>query len=133
MVSELVASIKQRCLEALDDDFNAPVAVSALFEFSRSVNALLAETPPPTSGDLALIDALYQEIGGQVLGIVPAQAAGSRLSAEREAGLIRLLIELRAEARQRKDFAAADKIRDQAKALGVVLEDGKEGTSWKIE
>jgi len=131
-VSELVRGVKQRCLDALDDDFNAPVAVAALFEFSRSVNTLLAEDPPPTPADLALIDSLYQEIAGQVLGIIPAQAAHSGANAEREAGLIRLLIELRAEARQRKDFGAADKIRDQARALGVILEDGKDGTSWKL-
>ncbi len=130
--AELVASIKQRCLDALDDDFNAPVAVAALFEFSRSVNTLLAEDLPPSPADLALINELYQEIGGQVLGIIPAQAAGSAANAEREAGLIRLLIELRAEARQRKDFAAADKIRDQARELGVILEDGKDGTTWKL-
>jgi cysteinyl-tRNA synthetase len=131
-MAELVAGIKQRCLDGLDDDFNAPVAVAALFEFSRSVNTLLAEEPPLTPADLALIDGLYQEMGGQVLGIIPAQAGASGLSAEREAGLIRLLIELRAEARARKDFAAADKIRDQAKELGVILEDGKDGTSWKL-
>jgi len=130
--AELVAGIKQRCLDALDDDFNAPVAVAALFEFSRSVNTLLAEDPPPSPADLAAIDELYREIGGQVLGIIPAQAASSAANAEREAGLIRLLIELRAEARARKDFAAADKIRDQAKKLGVILEDGKDGTTWKL-
>jgi len=66
------------------------------------------------------------------LGIVPTQAAGGAANAEREGGLIRLLIELRAQARARKDFGQADAIRDQAKGLGVVLEDGKEGTSWKL-
>jgi cysteinyl-tRNA synthetase len=131
-VIELVGGIRQRCLDALDDDFNAPVAVAALFEFSRSVNTLLAEDPPPSPADLGLIASLYQDIGGQVLGILPAQSAGSAANADREAGLIRLLIELRADARQRKDFTAADRIRDQAKALGVVLEDGKDGTTWKL-
>jgi cysteinyl-tRNA synthetase len=66
-----------------------------------------------------------------VLGIVPEQVAADAGRAEREAGLIRLLIALRAEARQRKDYALADSIRDRAKDLGVVLEDGKEGTTWR--
>ena len=130
-VTALVAEIKRRCLEALDDDFNAPVAVAALFDFSRSVNALLSAAAQPGQAELAAIDGLYREIGGQVLGIVPEQAA-SGASAEREAALIRLLIALRAEARQHKDFALADSIRERARQLGVLLEDGKDGTIWKI-
>jgi cysteinyl-tRNA synthetase len=66
-----------------------------------------------------------------VLGIVPEQLAADSGRAEREAGLIRLLITLRAEARGRKDYALADSIRDRAKELGVLLEDGKEGTTWR--
>ncbi len=59
-------------------------------------------------------------------------SAASGASAERESALIRLLIELRAEARQHKDFALADSIRERARQLGVLLEDGKDGTTWKI-
>ena len=130
-VAALVAETKRRCLEALDDDFNAPVAIAALFDFSRSVNTLLATEAQPGQAALEAIDGLYCEIGGQVLGIVPERAA-SGASAEREAGLIRLLIELRSEARQHKDFGLADSIRERARKLGVVMEDSKEGTTWKI-
>ncbi len=130
-VSALVAETRRRCLEALDDDFNAPVAVAALFDFSRSVNTLLNTEASPSQAALAAIDGLYREIGGQVLGIVPERAA-SGASAEREAGLIRLLIELRAEARAHKDFAQADSIRERTRQLGVVLEDSKDGTTWKV-
>jgi len=130
-VTTLVADTKRRCLEALDDDFNAPVAIATLFDFSRSVNTLLNAAAPLGQAALEAIDGLYREIGGQVLGIVPASAA-SGASAERESALIRLLIELRAEARQHKDFALADSIRERARGLGVLLEDGKDGTSWKI-
>ncbi len=130
--SDLAAETKRRSLEALDDDFNAPMVMAALFDYARGVNTLLSAEVPPGQAGLAALDAVYREIGGEVLGIVPAQAAGGAANAERESGLIRLLIELRTAARQRKDFAQADAIRDQAKALGVVLEDGKEGTSWKL-
>lgn len=130
-VGALVAETRRRCLEALDDDFNAPVAIAALFDFSRSVNTLLNAEASPGSAVLEAVDGLYREIGGQVLGIVPERAA-SDASAEREAGLIRLLIELRAEARAHKDFAMADSIRERARRLGVVMEDSKDGTTWKI-
>ena len=73
---------------------------------------------------LEAIDETYRELGGTVLGIVPDEiAAGSTANAEREEGLIRLLIDLRAEARKAKDFAKADQIRNQLAELGVTLED----------
>jgi cysteinyl-tRNA synthetase len=129
----MVAEARQRAREALDDDFNAPAALAALFDFSRLVNTLLHAAPPPGRAALAVIDAFYREIGGQVLGVIPEQtAAGDESRAEREAGLIRLLIALRAEARARKDYALADSIRERTKALGVVLEDGKDGTTWRV-
>jgi cysteinyl-tRNA synthetase len=124
--------IKARFLEAMDDDFNAPAAIAVLFELARLANTLLNSSATPASRPtLEAIAALYDELAGQVLGVAPrlAEAAGS---AEREAGLIRLLIEMRAEARQRKDFKQSDAIRDRLKALGVTLEDGKDGTTWKI-
>ncbi len=130
-VTALVEETRQRALAALNDDFNAPAALAALFDLSRQVNTLLNAEAQPGRAALEAIDGLYREIGGQVLGIVPDQLAADAGQAEREAGLIRLLITLRAEARQRKDYALADSIRDRAKELGVLLEDGKEGTTWR--
>ena len=130
-VAALVQETKARALAALSDDFNAPAALAALFDLSRAVNTLLNGDTPPDRAALEALDALYREIGGQVLGIVPEQMAADTGRAEREAGLIRLLITLRAEARQRKEYAVADSIRDRAKALGVVLEDGKDATTWR--
>ncbi|MGH2522022.1 MAG: cysteine--tRNA ligase [Anaerolineales bacterium] len=130
-VTAALAEIKSNFVEAMNDDFNAPAAMTALFDLSKLANTLLNADTPPGRGALEAMDALYHELGGEVLGILPQQAA-SAASAAREAGLIRLLVEMRAEARQRKDFAQSDAIRDQLKRLGVILEDGKEGTTWKI-
>lgn len=115
---------------AMDDDFNAPAALAALFELTRQVNAMLAAGPQPGRTTLAAIDALYTELGGGVLGVIPPSTAASG-DAGREAGLVQLLIEMRMQARARKDFAASDNIRDSLRTLGIVLEDGKDGTTWK--
>jgi cysteinyl-tRNA synthetase len=129
-VAALLESHKDRFLEAMDDDFNAPKAVGVLFELAREVNRRLNEGGPLSRASLQAVDGLYRELGGQVLGLVPdvlPQQSGAGL----EADLMRLLIELRHEARQAKNWAQADAIRDRLAELGIALEDGPEGTTWR--
>ncbi len=118
-------------IERLDDDFNTPAGLAVLQDLTRQVNTLLNEGGPQTQGTLAAIDALFRELGGEVLGIVPEREEGTA-DAGREDGLVRLLIDLRAEARAKKDWATGDTIRDRLKELGVVLEDRADGTIWKL-
>jgi cysteinyl-tRNA synthetase len=129
-VAALLQSHKERFLEAMDDDFNAPKAVGVLFELAHEVNRRLNEGMPPNQASLRAIDGLYRELGGQILGLVPdmlPQQSGAGL----EGGLMRLLIEIRQEARQDKNWAQADAIRDRLTELGIALEDGPEGTTWR--
>lgn len=128
----LVEGTKAAFIEKMNDDFNAPAALAVLQDYTRQVNTLLNEQGEQTLGTLELLDGLYRELGGDVLGIIPEEATTDG-NAEREDGLIRLLIELRAEARTNKDWATSDKVRDQLRALGVVLEDRADGTIWKLE
>ncbi|MCA9925952.1 MAG: hypothetical protein KC421_26455, partial [Anaerolineales bacterium] len=132
-VTAVLAQAKSDFIEKMDDDFNAPAALAVLQELTRQVNTWLNEGDPLTKESLDAIDTLYRELGGDVLGIIPDAAAESSGDADREAGLIRLLIDLRAAARRQKDWATSDQIRDQLKAIGVVLEDRADGTTWKIE
>lgn len=129
LVDKVTADFKAR----MDDDFNAPAALAVLQDFTRQVNTLLNEKGPQTSGSLEAIDRAYRELGGDVLGIIPDSSGGSDGDAEREDGLVRLLIDLRANARASKDWATSDQIRDQLKDLGIVLEDRADGTIWKLE
>lgn len=131
-VELLVAQTKANFIEKMNDDFNAPAAMAVLQEFTRQVNILLNEQGAQTSDTLHAIDQLYRELGGTVLGIIPDQIQNSH-NDQREEGLIRLLIELRAEARTNKAWATADVIRNQLKALGITLEDRADGTIWKVE
>ncbi len=130
-VAGVIAEARAAFVAAMDDDFNTAAALAGLFEFNKIVNTLLNAEAPVAQGTLQAIDAFYGETAGQVLGVLSGQSA-TVANADREAGLIRLLIELRAEARKRKDFATGDAIRNRLAALGVALEDGKEGTSWKL-
>ncbi|MBX3055684.1 MAG: cysteine--tRNA ligase [Anaerolineae bacterium] len=128
----IVDNAREAFVEKMSDDFNAPAALAVLQELTRQVNVLLNEQGPQTKGTLTAVDQLYRELGGAVLGIIPDQAERSA-DANREDGLVRLLIQLRAEARQKKDWATADVVRNQLKALGIILEDRADGTIWKVE
>ena len=131
-VQELIDKTKAAFIEKMNDDFNAPAALAVLQDYTRQVNSLLNEGNPQSRESLVALDNLYHELGGDVLGIIPDEAAQDS-DAEREAGLIRLLIELRAQARANKDWATSDMIRYQLRELGVVLEDRADGTIWKLE
>ncbi len=122
---------KARFIEAMDDDFNTPMAIAALQELTREVNILLNSGKEVDRATLEAIDDLYRQLGGQVLGLVPDEEMQSA-SAERKQGLIRLLVELRNQARAQKQYQTADQIRDRLAGLGVTLEDRPEGTTWRV-
>jgi cysteinyl-tRNA synthetase len=130
---DTVEKSKQQFIDAMDDDFNAPGGLAALHDLTREVNTLLNSDQTVGRSVLEAIDNTYRELGGNVLGIIPDESAASNTAnAEREVGLIRLLIDLRAEARATRDFAKADLIRHQLADLGVTLEDRADGTIWRV-
>jgi cysteinyl-tRNA synthetase len=116
-------------LEAMDDDFNTPLAMGALADGVSEINRLLAESTPQPSVVRAYVDAIA--LVDSILGLDLLQ--GTRTDSGALTGeLVDVLIELRKEARARKDFATGDAIRDRLKEIGVVLEDTKEGTRWTL-
>jgi cysteinyl-tRNA synthetase len=131
-VLDTLASAKAGFIQKMNDDFNAPAALAILQDLTRQVNILLNEFGPHTYGTLEAIDKLYRQLGGDVLGIIPDDLDRGG-DAGREDGLLRLLVELRAEARTRKDWTTSDQIREQLSKLGVTLEDRPDGTVWKLE
>ena len=122
---------KAAFIERMDDDFNAPAALGVIHDFTRKVNTLLNADEPVSKGTLKDIDNFYREMAGDVLGILAVES-GEHGSAEREAGLIEFLIEMRERARETKNWHEADRIRDRLKGLGIALEDRPDGTQWRI-
>ncbi len=119
-------------MAAMNDDFNTPQAIAALFDFNREVNTLLASDKPVSRGTLAVIDSLYRELGGRVLGIIPADLSQS-ISGELIAGLMDIILEIRRQHRVAKNWEQADLLRRQLAGLGIVVEDRPEGPVWQLE
>jgi cysteinyl-tRNA synthetase len=110
--------------DAMDDDFNSPVALAAIFELVRAINS--ARDAGAGDDQLRPAQDALRELTG-VLGLRLAEKEGSA-GAD---GFINLLVEVRAEARKQKLWAFSDLIRDRLQELGVTIEDTKEGTLWR--
>ncbi len=113
---------------AMDDDFNTAGALAALFELVRAINSARdagVDGPAFTSAQ-----DVFRELAG-VLGLQLDSAI--QASGQSVAPFIELLLSIRQDLRKAKQWALADKIRDELKALGVIVEDSAQGSAWRIE
>ena len=135
-----VADLRERFLEAMDDDFNTGGALGELYELARALNrfadAARLDRPNRDPGALAQFQAgivVLRELT-QILGLFREARAETKIGEDRLTGpLLDLLVEIRARVRKEKNFALADEIRNRLAGLGVVLEDRPDGTGWKID
>jgi cysteinyl-tRNA synthetase len=117
---------------AMDDDFNTREAIVILFEMAREVNRLKRDADPQ-----AAVLASQMRGLGNILGLLElnpqAYLRGEAGEGDVTDADIDVLVQQRHQAKLDRNFALSDQIRDQLKAMGVVLEDSKEGTGWKRE
>ena len=119
----------ERFRAAMDDDFNTPEAYSVLFDLAREVNRLKSEG----AADAPALAARLRELGG-VLGLLeqdPQAFLQGGVETDSEVAEIEALIKARNDARAAKDWPAADAARNRLTEMGIVLEDGAQGTSWR--
>jgi cysteinyl-tRNA synthetase len=120
--------------EALDDDLGTPAAVAAVHEVVRDGNtALAAGDDAAVAGALGSVRAMLDVLGLDPLDPQWASSSGDDRLADITDGLVRLALEQRAAARSRKDYAAADAIRDSLGELGVQVEDTPQGPRWELK
>ena len=121
------ADFRERFAAAMDDDFSTPEALAVLFDVARELNRLRESD----ARQAAALAGLLRELGA-VLGLLQADPEGYlKGGTESDAEAIEALIARRAEARKNRDFAEADRIRDELAAQGVVIEDSAGGTTWR--
>jgi cysteinyl-tRNA synthetase len=112
----------------MNDDFNSAQGIAVLFEHGKEIRKQVTTGKSPSN--LNEVKALLKSIADGVIGIWPTNDGGN---SNLTGGLVDLLIDIRKDARVNKDFALSDKIRDDLKAIGVQLKDGKDGTTYELE
>lgn len=114
--------------QAMDDDFNTSSAVAVLFDLSREINKIISDG---NYNKQFVLDSLefFNKTAEGVFGLIRTDIPSSSSSIEDE--LIQILIKIRNEAKQNKNYTLSDKIRDELKEIGVILQDSKTGTTYK--
>ena len=120
---------KQKCYNAMNDDFNTPILIAHLFEGVKVINQIKEGKASLTSEDLETLKTTMNDFTFDVLGLMNQAAQNN---SEKIDGVVSLLIKLRKEARENRDWALSDQIRDELLAMGIQLKDGRDGTSYTM-
>ena len=123
--------LKQKCYEALDDDFNSPIVISHLFDACRTINQLVDRKQTITPSGLEALRQTLNVFVHDILGL-RTEAQGGSQREEAFGAAVDMLLELRAKAKAAKDWATSDAIRDRLAELGFEVKDTKEGATWRL-
>jgi cysteinyl-tRNA synthetase len=125
-----IKSLKQSCYDAMNDDFNTPVLIANLFEGAKFINSIKDGKETISAVDLKEFSDTMNAFVFEVLGLknnVDSASGEDKLSS-----VVGVLIQMRKDARDNKDWALSDKIRDELLEMGIQLKDGKDGTTFSV-
>lgn len=124
-----VEELSNKLYNAMNDDFNSPIAIANLFEGVKWINLIKDGKETMTKSDLETLRNTMHAFVFDILGLKD-EAAGDNLT--RIDGLMQFVLQLRQDAKANKDYALSDTIRDQLKELGFEIKDGKDGTTYTM-
>jgi cysteinyl-tRNA synthetase len=123
--------LREKCHEAMSDDLNTPIVISHLFEACKNINLISDGKATISQADLKELKEVFSLFLFEILGLSDAQSSTGTTEAG-FTGAIDLLMKLRMEAKQNKDWNTSDRIRNELTALGFEIKDTKDGYEWKI-
>ncbi|MCR5239277.1 MAG: cysteine--tRNA ligase, partial [Prevotella sp.] len=124
--------LREKCYDAMNDDFATPLVISYLFEACTTINKLIDHKATICADCLKELSETMRLFAFDILGL-KAEKSGSNDSREEAFGkVVDMVLELRAKARAEKDWATCDKIRDELKDAGFEVKDTKDGVTWKL-
>jgi cysteinyl-tRNA synthetase len=127
-----VRSLVEGTYEALCDDLNTPIALSHIFDAVRIINTVKDKKLTLDASDYSALVSLFDNIVFGVLGLRDEESEGGK-AIQTIDGLVNMVLEQRKAAKAAKDWATSDRIRDDLKALGILIKDTKDGTEWTID
>jgi cysteinyl-tRNA synthetase len=120
-----IDGLKENCINAMNDDFNSPVVIAELFEATRIINTVYDGTAKINAAELDKLKALVNDFVFDVFGLKDEESSNTELNE-----VLDMVIALRKEAKENKDYATSDQIRIGLQNIGIQLKDSKEGTTW---
>ena len=125
-----IKALREKCYDAMNDDFNSPILIANLFEGVRIINSVKDKKETISAEDLDILKKLFNDFVFDILGFKTEETAGHQN--ELVDGLLSTILSIRQEAKANKNFATADKIRNELGKLNIQIKDTKEGASWEI-
>ena len=122
-----IDELEAKFYTAMDDDFNTPILIAHLFDAVKMINSIKDGSESITAEDLERLKAMMNGFVHDVLGLDTEEI---NEGSDKLDGVVKMLIEMRNQARVDKNWALSDQIRDQLSALGIQLKDGAEGTTF---
>jgi len=124
-----ISGLKGKCYDAMNDDLNTPVLLSSLFEAVKYINSANDGTDKLSTADIESLNRLLRIFVFDILGLKDeASVTGDE---KLTAGLMKIIIDLRQDARNRNDWTTSDRIRQELRNAGIILKDLKDGAEWE--
>lgn len=128
----VVSDLRQKCYDAMNDDFSTPQVISYLFEACAVINKLTDHKATISADDLKELTDTIHLFAFDLLGLKAENAAGNEAREKAFGKVVDMVLELRAKAKADKDWATSDRIRDELAAAGFEVKDTKDGVTWKL-
>ena len=128
-----VAELEQRCADAMNDDLNSPMVISALFDYVRIINQVAEGQATISAEDLEQMRRVFNLYVFDVLGLRNEKQEGASAGGDMLSKVVDMILAVRQDAKAAKDWATSDKIRNELTAIGIRVKDRKDGVDWEIE
>lgn len=129
---EVVSTLRQRCYDAMNDDLATPQVISLLFEGCSVINRCVDHKATISASDLDELTSTMQLFAIDLLGLRDDHAASNEAREQAFGKVVDMILDLRAKAKEAKDWATSDKIRNELAAAGFEVKDTKDGATWKL-
>lgn len=126
-----IDELRQNCDAAMNDDFNTPIVIANLFEAVRIINSANDGTEKISADGIAVLKKLFNDYIVEVLGLLPEESTSN--NNDSLDAIMKLIVEIRNNAKQNKDYTTSDKIRDELLKANIELKDSKDGTNWNFK